>query len=50
MRAELHITDARLEPVAKKVLAGERLDADDGLALFESHDLLAVGWLANHVR
>jgi aminodeoxyfutalosine synthase len=24
--------------------------ADDGLALFQSHDLLALGWLANHVR
>ena len=42
--------DARLEPVAKKVLAGERLSAEDGLALYESHDLLAVGWLANYVR
>ena len=46
----LQITDARLEPIAGKVLAGERLSAEDGLALFESHDLLGVGWLANHVR
>ena len=46
----LQVNDARLEPVAAKVLAGERLNADDGLALYESHDLLAVGWLANHVR
>jgi aminodeoxyfutalosine synthase len=50
MSGNLHITDARLEPIAQKVLAGERLGADDGLALFQSHDLLAVGWLANHVR
>lgn len=50
MRAELHITDERIEPIARKVLAGERLGADDGQALFESQDLLAVGWLANHVR
>ncbi|HTS11692.1 MAG TPA: aminofutalosine synthase MqnE [Candidatus Limnocylindrales bacterium] len=48
--AELKITDSRLEPIAKKVLAGERLSAADGLALYDSHDLLAVGWLANHVR
>ncbi len=48
--AELQITDARIEPVAKKVLAGERLEAADGLALFRSPDLLAVGWLANTVR
>ncbi len=50
MPTELHITDARLEPIAQKVLAGERLTADDGLALFQSPDLLSVGWLANHVR
>jgi len=48
--AELQITDRRIEPVAKKVLAGERLEAADGLALFRSPDLLAVGWLANTVR
>ncbi|HEY4950262.1 MAG TPA: aminofutalosine synthase MqnE [Candidatus Acidoferrales bacterium] len=46
----LQLTDARLEPVAAKVLAGERLNAADGLALYQSHDLLAVGWLANFVR
>jgi aminodeoxyfutalosine synthase len=46
----LQVNDARLEPVAAKVLAGERLNAADGLALYQSHDLLAVGWLANFVR
>jgi aminodeoxyfutalosine synthase len=50
MATQLQITDARLEPLAQKVLAGERLTADDGLALYQSHDLLAVGWLAHHVR
>jgi aminodeoxyfutalosine synthase len=50
MSSPLQITDSRLEPIARKILAGARLTADDGLALFESHDLLAVGWLANHVR
>ncbi|HVB59350.1 MAG TPA: aminofutalosine synthase MqnE [Candidatus Acidoferrales bacterium] len=50
MATGLQITDARLEPIAQKVLAGERLTGDDGLALYQSHDLLAVGWLANHVR
>jgi aminodeoxyfutalosine synthase len=48
--ADLRITDARLEPIAKKVLAGERLTAEDGVALYRSPDLLAVGWLANYVR
>ena len=42
--------DPKLEPVASKVLAGERLDASDGMALYASSDVLAVGWLANHVR
>jgi aminodeoxyfutalosine synthase len=42
--------DARLEPIAAKVLVGERLDFADGLVLYETSDVLAVGWLANHVR
>jgi aminodeoxyfutalosine synthase len=48
--AELTITDARLKPIASKVLAGERLSVDDGILLYRTPDLLAVGWLANHVR
>src|SRR5574341_470669 len=48
--SELHINDARLKPIAEKVLAGVRLDAEDGIALYRSNDLLAVGWLANYVR
>src|SRR5487761_669464 len=50
MTPELQIADQRLEPIARKVLAGERLDSSEGVTLFQSHDLLAVGWLANHVR
>ena len=42
--------DPRLQPVAAKVLAGKRLDFSDGLALYGSSDVLAVGWLANYVR
>jgi len=48
--SELTITDQRLKPIAEKVLAGERLSMDDGIALYRSPDLLAVGWLANHIR
>jgi aminodeoxyfutalosine synthase len=47
---ELTITDKRLAPIADKVLAGERLSIDDGILLYRTPDLLAVGWLANHVR
>ena len=48
--AELTITDERLKPVAEKVLAGQRLSPEDGILLYRSPDLLAVGWLANYVR
>jgi aminodeoxyfutalosine synthase len=42
--------DARLEPIAAKVMAGERLTFDDGVTLYGSPDILAVGWMANYVR
>jgi aminodeoxyfutalosine synthase len=48
--SKLTITDQRLKPIADKVLAGERLTTEDGIALYRSPDLLAVGWLANHIR
>jgi aminodeoxyfutalosine synthase len=48
--AELVIADQRLQPIAAKVLAGERLSEEDGVLLYRTPDLLAVGWLANHVR
>jgi len=48
--SKLTITDARLKPIADKVFAGERLGMDDGITLYRSPDLLAVGWLANFIR
>lgn len=42
--------DPKLRPIADKVLAGERLSFDEGVALYRSPDILAVGWLANSVR
>jgi len=50
MTSELQISDALLRPIADKVLAGERLSFDDGIALYRTSDLLALGWLANSVR
>jgi aminodeoxyfutalosine synthase len=47
---EARFRDTALEPIREKVLQGRRLSFEDGLALYRSHDLLAVGWLANHVR
>src|SRR5664279_1553121 len=42
--------DARLRPIHEKVMGQERLSIEDALALYRSDDILAVGWLANHVR
>src|ERR1700749_663357 len=42
--------DPRLQPIADKVRAGERLNFDDGLTLYRSPDILGVGWMANEVR
>jgi aminodeoxyfutalosine synthase len=42
--------DPALESIATKVLSGERLNRDDGIALFDSHDLLTVGGLADYVN
>ena len=39
-----------LTHIAQKVARGERLEFDDGMALFMSKDLLEVGRLANTVR
>jgi aminodeoxyfutalosine synthase len=39
-----------LEPLAGKVLGGQRLDFEDGLRLFRTRDFLGLGRLANHVR
>src|ERR1022692_1207467 len=42
--------DLCLYDIKDKVLAHDRLNADDALALYRSSDILAVGWLANSVR
>ncbi len=48
MRARL--SAAGLTDIADKLDAGVRLTERDGVRLFESPDLLAVGWLANRER
>src|SRR5499426_2633934 len=48
--ADARILDTSLHAVREKVLSGRRLDFSDGVALYRSHDLLAIGALANHVR
>lgn len=39
--------DPKLLSIAEKVIAGERISIDDGAALFETDDLLAVGAMAD---
>jgi len=39
-----------LSDIAEKLDAGRRLDLIDGVRLFDSPDLLALGWLANRER
>jgi len=49
-RHSFQTDDSTLLPIAEKVQAGERLNFDDGVALYRTGDVLAVGWLANQVR
>ena len=50
MAQDFQTDDSRLRPIHEKVLARERLSPDDALTLYRTADILAVGWLANHVR
>src|SRR5712692_398780 len=47
---QIFIEDARLKPILQKVEAGVRLSPEDGLALYRTSDLLALGYMANLVR
>ncbi len=49
-RHALQMHDNRLAPIAEKVLSDQRLSFEDGLVLYSTSDILAVGWLANWVR
>ncbi len=44
------LAKAGLDDIAARLDRGARLDLADGVRLFESPDLLAVGWLANRER
>jgi aminodeoxyfutalosine synthase len=47
---DARLRDTALEPIRDKVLQGKRLSFEDGVALYRTHDLLSLGYLANHVR
>jgi aminodeoxyfutalosine synthase len=38
------------DAIAEKVVHGQRLSFEDGVELYHSHDIVAVGRLANHTR
>lgn len=42
--------DRSLEDIAHKVLEGERLTREEGVRLYNSHDLLQIAYLANVVK
>ncbi len=44
------IEQAGLGDILEKVEAGERLSVDDGVRLYKSNDILALGYMANLVR
>jgi aminodeoxyfutalosine synthase len=44
------IDDRRLLPIFERVEASERLTFEDGLTMYRSPDILALGWMANLVR
>jgi aminodeoxyfutalosine synthase len=46
----IRLANAGLLEIAAKLQHEERLTLEDGVRLFESPDLLAVGWLANRER
>lgn len=50
METLLRNADPALREIVEKVFAGERLNAEDGLTLYQSSDLLTIGQLANYVN
>jgi aminodeoxyfutalosine synthase len=47
---EVSFDDRGLLSVRDKVLAGQRLSFEDGIDLYRTSDILALGWMANLVR
>jgi aminodeoxyfutalosine synthase len=45
-----NLSDPTLSPIAEKIAAGTRLSREDGIALYASNDLLAIGQLADFAR
>src|SRR5262245_29705114 len=50
MMTETHLQKTELSDIADKIFAGKRLSREDGIRLYESNELLTIGYLANFVR
>lgn len=50
LNAPIVLSDRGLQPIADKVLAGDSLGFEDGVALYASRDVHGIGRLANYVR
>ncbi|NOX34544.1 MAG: aminofutalosine synthase MqnE [Deltaproteobacteria bacterium] len=47
---DISFIDKRLESIFNKVLKGSRLSKEDGICIYETHDLIALGQIASHAR
>lgn len=47
---DISLIDKRLESIYFKVLKGSRLSREDGIHIYQTHDLIGLGQIANHVR
>jgi len=50
MNMQVVIEDPRLKPILEKVETGVRLSEEDGVVLYRTGDILALGYMANLVR
>lgn len=50
MMTETYLQKTELSDIADKVFAGKRLSREDGIRLYESNELLTIGYLANFIR
>lgn len=46
----IHFRDKNLTPIWEKVQKGERLSREDGIAMFQSNDLISLGKMAHFVQ
>ncbi len=47
---DITFIDKRLESIYLKVLKNSRLSKEDGIYIYETHDLIGIGHIADHVR